>query len=115
MEKQTSEQFKQCLLEEKARLENDLKELATRDDGTWTVKFPDYGTETAEQETNADEVEEFEADLTLGKQMERELKDADDALKKIEGGAYGLCEKCGKPIDEKRLEANPAARTHTKC
>ena len=114
-EKIDSERFKQRLLEEKARLESDLGELATRDDGTWTVKFPDYGTETAEQETNADEVEEFGADLTIAKQMERELKDISDALKKLENGTYGLCENCGKPIDEKRLEASPSARTHTKC
>ena len=115
MGKQNSEQFKQRLLDEKTRLENDLKELATRDDGTWTVKFPDYGTETAEQETNADEVEEFGADLTLAKQMERELKDISDALKKLENGTYGLWENCGKPIEEKRLEASLSARTHTKC
>ena len=48
-EKIDSERFKQRLLEEKTRLESDLGELATRNDGTWTVKFPDYGTETAEQ------------------------------------------------------------------
>jgi len=47
--------------------------------------------------------------------MERELKDISDALKKLENGTYGLCENCGKPIDEKRLEASLSARTHTKC
>jgi DnaK suppressor protein len=34
------------------------------------------------------------------------------ALRNINSGKYGKCEKCGKPIEEKRLEAMPTA---TKC
>lgn len=118
IEKQNWGQFKQLLLEEKARIEEELKEIEEqipgKDDG-WRPKFPNYGTETSEQEENADEVEEFAADLTLGKQMEQELKDINDALQKIENGTYGICENCKKPIDEKRLEASPSARTHIQC
>jgi DnaK suppressor protein len=38
------------------------------------------------------------------------LSEVQHALKRIkEGGTYGMCETCGKPIPEKRLEALPWA------
>ena len=33
-----------------------------------------------------------------------------DALKRIAEGKYGTCVECGKPIEEKRLMANPIAK-----
>ena len=39
------------------------------------------------------------------------LRDVDDALTKLDAGSYGLCEVCGRPIAEARLEAMPSART----
>jgi RNA polymerase-binding transcription factor DksA len=33
----------------------------------------------------------------------------DAALGRIDAGTYGLCESCGRPIDEERLEAVPYA------
>jgi DnaK suppressor protein len=42
--------------------------------------------------------------------VEAELKDIDDALRRLDDGTYGICEECGKPIDEARLEAMPWAR-----
>ncbi len=39
----------------------------------------------------------------------------DLALKKIESGTYGVCEECGEPIGEKRLEAIPWVRLCIKC
>ena len=32
-----------------------------------------------------------------------------------DAGAYGSCERCGRPIDEERLEALPAARLCLDC
>jgi len=40
-----------------------------------------------------------------------ELRDVNDALRRIETGRYGLDEKSGKPIPLNRLLANPAARS----
>ena len=42
--------------------------------------------------------------------VEGELEDIDDALRKLDEGTYGICEECGKPIDEARMEAVPWAR-----
>ena len=37
------------------------------------------------------------------------------ALKRIDNGTYGICETCGNPIPEKRLEAIPWAARDIKC
>jgi len=39
----------------------------------------------------------------------------DEALDRIEDGEYGNCIHCGKPIQEKRLEAVPWARHCLRC
>jgi RNA polymerase-binding protein DksA len=43
------------------------------------------------------------------------LKDVDRALERIDDGTYGLCERCGKPIDPDRLEARPWALLCMDC
>jgi DnaK suppressor protein len=40
------------------------------------------------------------------------LQKIDRALKKLEAGEFGVCEDCGEPINEKRLEARPQT-THS--
>lgn len=37
------------------------------------------------------------------------------ALKKMEGGEYGLCEECEEPISLKRLHARPEAQLCIQC
>jgi RNA polymerase-binding transcription factor DksA len=39
------------------------------------------------------------------------LKQVNAALRRIENGAYGTCEVCDQQIDERRLDAEPAATT----
>jgi RNA polymerase-binding transcription factor DksA len=53
---------------------------------------------------------ERELELTTLTIVEGELKDIDDALRRLDRGTYGICEECGKPIEEARLEAVPWAR-----
>ncbi len=39
-----------------------------------------------------------------------ELREVRAALERLDAGTYGLCMRCGKPIDPERLRALPAAR-----
>ena len=39
----------------------------------------------------------------------------DMALRRMDEGSYGMCVRCGKEIDEKRLEAMPTARYDAVC
>ncbi|MFQ5867667.1 MAG: TraR/DksA family transcriptional regulator [bacterium] len=43
------------------------------------------------------------------------LEDINRALQKIEQGDFGVCEKCGDKISNKRLQAVPYARFCIKC
>jgi DnaK suppressor protein len=51
----------------------------------------------------------------LGERESKMVADIDQALLRIEEGAYGVCARCGKPIDERRLEALPTARYDAAC
>jgi RNA polymerase-binding transcription factor DksA len=60
----------------------------------------DVGTETFNRER----------DLSILERVEAELADIEHALRRLDEGTYGLCEACGQPIGDERLEAMPAAR-----
>jgi hypothetical protein len=44
-----------------------------------------------------------------------ELGEIDAALARIDAGTYGLCSRCGKPMDRARLQLFPAARFDMCC
>jgi RNA polymerase-binding transcription factor len=44
--------------------------------------------------------------------IEAELREVEEALARLDAGTYGICEVCGKPIPDERLEAVPTARYH---
>lgn len=45
----------------------------------------------------------------------RRLAAVESALRRVEDGTYGICEKCGGPIGDGRLEALPAAVACVRC
>ena len=104
------ERFKQKLLSEKSRLEDELSRFARKDEtGDYRTEFPeDIGSRNDE---NASEVEEYADNLALEQSLEGQLREVNDALARIEKGTYGICEKTGREIPLERLEAYPAART----
>ena len=116
MDKKILEELKEKLEKEKVRLETELKDFAEKkENGTWEVKAPDFGAEEASFEKEEDQEEEFEKLLDLEKVLEPQLADVEKALERMKKGSYGICEKCGKPIEIERLRANPEARTHVAC
>ena len=51
----------------------------------------------------------------LGDRESQMIADIDQALLRIQEGSYGGCARCGKLIDERRLEALPTARYDAAC
>jgi DnaK suppressor protein len=47
--------------------------------------------------------------------LERKLKAINYALRQLEAGTYGICERCGQPIDPARLEVIPETTLCIKC
>lgn len=62
-------------------------------------EFADAGTATFEREK----------DLSLVNNLQDLTEKIDRALGKIQNGTYGLCDRCGKPIEKARLKALPYA------
>ncbi|KGN36499.1 TraR/DksA family transcriptional regulator [Knoellia subterranea] len=51
----------------------------------------------------------------LIQQARQHLAEVDAAMERLDGGTYGVCERCGSPIAAARLEARPTARTCVTC
>ena len=53
--------------------------------------------------------------LNLGERESQMIADIDQALLRMEEGSYGVCARCNRPIDDRRLEAVPTARYDSDC
>ena len=62
-------------------------------------EYADAGTATFERER----------DLSLVNNLRDLMERIDKALAKMEEGPYGLCDRCGRPIEKLRLKALPYA------
>jgi|SRR5450759_638446 DnaK suppressor protein len=58
---------------------------------------------------------EREKNVALLTQLEHKLEGVQTALRSIEKGKYGKCERCGKDIDPERLEVRPDATLCISC
>lgn len=108
------------LKQERELIEKELKNFSKEDrklKGNWNTLFPYFDGEigSAKLEKAAEEVEEYEAKLPVEHALEIKLRDISLALKKIEKDKYGICEKCKKSINAKRLEICPEARCCIAC
>jgi DnaK suppressor protein len=56
-----------------------------------------------------------ELDLLLSAQARGAVVEIDRALAKIDTGNYGVCEQCGQPIPQARLQALPYASLCVAC
>lgn len=111
LDQQFIEKMKNKLMEEKGRIEGELKRFANKDKHdkeAYNPRFPDM---TDKLEESAAEVAQFVDELALEGSFEQTLKAIDHASDKINAGTYGICDVCKKEIDPKRLEANPSAAT----
>jgi DnaK suppressor protein len=61
------------------------------------------------------EIEQVSKNLALKKHLERLLAQIEAAVRRIEQGVYGLCERCGQAINPERLQVLPYATTCLDC
>ncbi|MFH1423432.1 MAG: TraR/DksA C4-type zinc finger protein [Candidatus Nealsonbacteria bacterium] len=109
------QEIKEKLEQERAAIEKQLGTFADKDPklkGDWDSRFPKFD---GNLEEAADEVEEYASRLPVEFSLETRLRDVNLALEKLAQNKYGHCDKCGKDIEEKRLEVHTAARFCMKC
>ena len=107
-----TDEARQRLQDERTRLEGVRETFADEHlhDETETENLSELSGLGQHQADTGTETFEREKDLSILEQVEAELADVEHALRRLEDGTYGICEACGEPIDEARLEALPAAR-----
>ena len=101
------EKLKNKLEKDKKKVESQLSKFAKEDvlvKGNYRTKFPDIGSQADE---SAQEITEYEQNISLEHNLEEELRFINKALKKFKGNKYGFCEVCGKEIPYGRLEIRP--------
>ena len=106
--------YKQRLIEEKEKLESELKSVGRRNPSNpndWEPVPPEGTEPEADPNDVADYSEEFDANASIVADLENRYNEVLAALDRIEKGTYGVCEVSGQPIEKERLDANPAART----
>ena len=103
--------MKSKLLEERSRIEGELKRFANKDKHDKEAYNPRFPDTTDKLEESAGRVAQFVDELALEDSFEQTLKAIDHALEKMEDNSYGICDVCKKEINPKRLEANPSAAT----
>jgi RNA polymerase-binding transcription factor DksA len=113
MNKRDNEKFKKRLLDEQVELEEELGGIGQKSPqspGGWEATTGDIKVDSADENEVADKLEELEENAGVVNKLDNQLNEVKAALERIEKDTYGLCEKCGKPIEKERLEANPSAR-----
>jgi RNA polymerase-binding protein DksA len=98
-------QERKRLLEEKEQIKAELSHLREFLQAEVDVEPDEGDSEVFEREKNA----------ALIAVLERRLVDIDTALKSMEKGDYGICQRCSKPIEPERLEVKPDATMCVTC
>lgn len=104
----------QSLERELKSLEEELSKLGIKnpaDPAGWEVKAPDLDILNADENEVGDRNEELQVNTLVLDELAVRYQNIVRALNKIHDGTYGVCEVSGEPIEEDRLQANPAART----
>src|SRR5665213_1768453 len=103
MTKKETEYFKQKLVKEKALIVEELKTVGSanpKNPKEWSPTSNDMDIDRADENELADKMEELEDNGGILVSLEKQLKDVDDALDKIEKGTYGICEASGEEIEK---------------
>ena len=110
------EKFREQLLAEQVRLEEELQEIEKR---AAHVDESDRATELSSYEDHpadlASETFEREKDLAIGESVQHTLHKVINALEKLDRGTYGRCDACARPIKKARLRALPFATLCVEC
>lgn len=96
------------------RLQEELAELQTQlvtlEEDTFAATQSDSAGDVGLDDESADAGSatfEREKDLSIEQNVRDLMHKIEGALKRIADGTYGLCDRCGKPIEKARIKALP--------
>jgi len=101
---------------ERERLQAQIDDLERGDEAaTTTDPLLDSGGIPSDLADDADALSLAERNRGLIANSQRILRQVNHALERLEKGTYGICERCGRPIAPKRLEALPYVSLCIEC
>ena len=107
--KKELDELRQRLEAEHAELQ---VQLTTIEETSFATSQSDISGEVSFDEENADAgtfTFERERDLSIENNVRDLMGKIDRALARMDSGTYGICSRCGKPIEKARLKALPYA------
>jgi len=107
MNKEELKKVRDGLMSEKKKIEGELERLK--------ASSLDFGSDIDNGDEETDEAEEMGNYLGVKKTQDARLKQIERAIEKIDSGSYGICEKCGKPIEREILEIDPESLLCKAC
>ena len=75
----------------------------------------DFGSDIDHGDEDSDKSEQVGDQLAAAQDLKNRLNKIDIALGKIQTDTYGVCEKCGSPIEEDILSIDPESRFCKTC
>lgn len=107
MEKELQEKFRKQLTEKKDEILHEAgKTLSDMTDQSTNIPDPN-------DRATVESGRSFE--LRIRDRERKLLSKIEAAIQRIEDGEFGLCEECGEPIGEKRLQARPVTTLCIDC
>ena len=105
------QEMRTLLEEERRRITNAIDYLHEENPGNMEDELGELGGRGADNHLGDMATVTFDRELDQGLEegAQQTLAQIDRALKKLDDGTYGTCERCGKPIGEDRLRARPWA------
>lgn len=101
---------RQRLNDERARLERDIYDRTQGDQAVVpTDPISDSGGLVSDQADDADAMADTERTQAVVRNSQVILAQVNAALKRLDEGKYGICARCGKEIEARRLERLPYA------
>jgi RNA polymerase-binding protein DksA len=105
--KKELDDLRERLETERAELQ---EQLETLEENTFAASQSDMSGEVAFDDETADAgtaTFERERDLSIENNVRDLMAKIDRALARMKAGTYGLCDRCGKPIEKARIKALP--------
>jgi RNA polymerase-binding transcription factor DksA len=99
--------LRERLLEERIELQ---EQLTTIEDNSFATTQSDLSGDVGLDDESADAgtaTFEREKDLSIEQNVRDLLQKIERALKRMEAGTYGTCDRCGRPIEKARVKALP--------
>jgi DnaK suppressor protein len=108
--------FRKLLEEERDRVLHEIQGIQALDHTTsQSDERAELSAYDQHQADSATETFERERDVAMEATAEAILRQVEVALRKIDDGSYGTCERCGKIIHATRLEAIPYTAFCIEC